>query len=64
MNGNSFLDGEQPYLNIYYMTANIFGTKANAASIITRHCGRRNKSINKCRITKDLVSSARSEVRK
>lgn len=64
MNGNSFLDGEQPYLNIYYLTANIFGTKVNAASITTRHCGRRNKSINKCRITKDLVSSARSEVKK
>lgn len=64
MNDNSFLDGEQPYLNIYYMTANIFGTKANAASITTRHCGRRNKSINKFRIMRDLVSSARSEVKK
>lgn len=24
MNGNSFLDGEQEYLNHYYMTPNIF----------------------------------------
>lgn len=49
MNGNSFLDGEQRYLSGYCMTANVFWPKGTAVSIITRHRGRRNKSINKHR---------------
>lgn len=49
MNGNSFLDGEQQYLNSSHMTANIFWAKVTTVSIISRHYGRRNKSINKDR---------------